>query len=188
MKKKISMALVAVLLATGCVPIPSQTTTIVYEAQGANAVTGTGADCTGVAYSYYRYNLDDPDLPIPFWREKQEEILVRVLPSDPVLEVNYSGWSTKNRKSVEFDTAKILIRLDGKLRQPRNTSVSRYVDFNWGTSLTLKIDIGTGLPETVTLETRPKAILVNDKDFSLPKMTFRRATRTTTMLTQPINC
>lgn len=178
----------AALFATGCVPIPSQTTTMVYEAQGANAKTSTGGGCTGVAYSYYQYNLDGIDLPVPSWRTKPEDVRVQVLPRDLMLEVSFSGFSSKNRKSVEFDASKIQIMIDGELRSPKATSVDRYADYLWGTSLKLEIDIGAAFPETVVLETRPKAILVNHVNFSLPKMTFKRATRTTTMLVQPINC
>lgn len=188
LKKKFVLAIAAILLSAGCVPMPSQNTTIVYEAQGANAQKGSGGGCTGVAWSYYRYNLDDPDLPVSVWRTKPEEVRVSVLPRDGVLEIIYSGWSTRNRKSVEFDASKIQIRLDGKIRQPRTTSENRYTDYLWGTSLSLEIDIGTGLPATVTLDTGTKAIVVDGNAFPLPTMTFKRAIRTTTMLTRPINC
>lgn len=163
MKKKALLAIATVLFAAGCVPIPSQTTTVVYEAQGPNAQKGTGGGCAGVAWSYYRYNLDGPDLPVPAWRAKPEEVKVSVLPRDGVLEIIYSGWSTRSRKSVEFDASRIQIRLDGKISQPRSTSESRYTDFLWGTSLSLEIDIGTRLPATVTLDTQPKAIVVEGK-------------------------
>jgi hypothetical protein len=188
LKKKVFIAVATVLLSTACVPFPSQNTTIVYEAQGANAQKGTGGGCTGVAWSYYRYNLDDPDLPVPVWRTKPEEVRVSALPRDGVLEVIFLGWSTGSRKSIEFDASKIQIRLDGKVRQPRSTSENRYTGYLWGTSLSLEIDIGTGLPGTVTLDTRTKAIVVDGNAFPLPTMTFNRAIRTTTLLTRPINC
>lgn len=188
MKKKILMGLVAALLATGCVPLPSQTTTVVYEAQGPGAATGSGGGCTGVAWSYYRFNLDDPGLPMPAWRTKPEEIRVSVLPKDDVLEVIFTGWSTRSRKSIDFDASDIRIRLDGKPRQPRNSSEKRYTDFMWGSSLSLEIDIGTDLPATVTLDAGRRAVVVDGKAFPLPGMTFRRVTRTTTMLTRPLNC
>ena len=188
MKQKILMAFITVLLATGCVPVPSQTTTVVYEGQGPNAEKGTGGGCTGVAWSYYRYNLDDPDLPVPVWRTKPEEVRVSVLPKDGVLEVMFLGWSTRSRKSIDFNASDIRVRLDGKLRQPRNTSENRYTDVMWGSSLTLEIATGARLPASVTLETGRKALLVDGKAFSLPAMTFNRVTRTTTMLTMPINC
>jgi len=188
LKRNLMLAVATVLLATGCVPIPSQTTTVVYEAQGPNAEKGSGGGCTGVAWSYYRYNLDDPDLPVPFWRTKPEEVKVSVLPRDGVLEINYAGWSAGSRKSIEFDASEILIRLDGKIRQPGNISEDRYTDFMWGTVLGMEIDIGTVLPDTVTLDTRGKAVIVDGKVFPIPRMTFKRAIRTTTMLTRPINC
>lgn len=93
--------------------------------------------------------------------------------------------SWEYRKSVKFDPSKIQIRLNGNLVQKMNVS---HQNFPNGTSLTLKIDIGKILPEVVIIETRSKAILVNNKSFPVPKMIFKRATRTTTMLTQPINC
>ena len=188
MKTTILMALVFALLATGCVPVPSQTTTVVYEAQGPGAEKGTGGGCTGVAWSYYRFNLDDPGLPVPAWRTKPEEVRVSVLPKDDVLEVMFTGWSTRSRKSIDFDASDIRIRLDGKPRQPRKSSENRYTDFMWGTSLSLEIDIGAGLPATVTLDTGRRAMVVDGKAFPLPVMTFKRATRTTTMLTRPLNC
>jgi hypothetical protein len=132
--------------------------------------------------------LDNPAFPIPFWRTNPEDVTVRVLPKDRFLEVIYIGTSAKNKKSVEFDSSKIQIMLDGQLRQPRTTSLKRYTEFIWGTSLTLEINTGADLPETVIIDTRPKAILVNGEDYPIPRMIFRRATRTTTMLTRPLNC
>jgi hypothetical protein len=175
-------------LATACVPIPKQTTTIVFEAQGANAFSGSGGDCSGVAYSNFRFDLDDTSRPVTVWRSNDEGVRVSVLPEDRALKVHYLVSSTRNRKAIEFDASRIQVRLDGKLRQPKSTSVDRYTEFLWISSLTLQIDVGAGLPDTVTLETGPKAILANNRDVPLPRMSFRRKTRTTTMLTQPINC
>jgi hypothetical protein len=188
LKKKIFIAVAAVLLSTGWVPMPSQNTTTVYEAQGANALKGSGGGCTGVAWSYYRFNLNGPDRPVPAWRTEPEEVRVSVLPKDGVLNITYSGWSARNRKSIAFDASKIQIRVDGKIGQPKDVSVNQYTGYLWGTSLNLEIDIGTNLPATVILDTGPKAIVVDGHAFPLPTMIFNRATRTTTMLTRPINC
>ncbi|WP_425091778.1 hypothetical protein [Tropicimonas sp. S265A] len=91
MKKTIAMALMAALVASGCVPVPARTTTLVFEAHGENAFSGSGASCGNVAYSYYAYRLDNPRAPYSRWRAEKERIEVRVLPEDGTLKVIFSA-------------------------------------------------------------------------------------------------